>query len=257
MDTGERLPLNNIAVVLAEPEISENIGSVARVMKNFGAKELLLVAPPRYQESHAERTACHAQDLLSAAKWHETLEDALAPFQEVVGFTGRISRLNHSPLTIEEWSKQFKLTAWQHKTALVFGPESTGLRLEQLAQCRTFVTIPANPEYSSLNLSHAVAIVLYELARGKSEQANHGSVVFEAGSADKSDQSEPLPEWERINNLYRLIDRLAKAGQFYHAGTPSHLPDQLHALFTRGKPDKRELDILMGFLASIDKLRAN
>jgi tRNA/rRNA methyltransferase len=151
-------------IVLIEPENPGNVGAVARVLGNFGFSNLVLVNPKiDHLSTEARNRAKHARDVLQSAKVIERLD--LLEYDLIVGTTARrgtdynIPRL---PLTPEEFVELPKPV----KTALVFGREGTGLTNKEIRECDFVVSIPT-AEYSSLNLSHAVAIMLYMLTRTK------------------------------------------------------------------------------------------
>lgn len=235
-----------VSVVLVEPEVSANVGFTCRAMKNLGFRELRLVAPPRLDNEAALRTACHADDILSKANHFSSLQDALADHTDVVGFSARTSRISASPTPLIDWSASVATRPGglhARKMALVFGPESTGLRVEHLALCRDVVKIPANPAYSSFNLSHAVAVVLYEITRNALRE-----------DCDKSEVRPETPAtWEQLTQLNKSIDQAAQRSRFYNLGTPTHLPAELHRIFLRANPSERELQILLGLFGRILK----
>ncbi len=153
-----------IAVVLVEPIYEENIGYVARVMKNFGVKELVLVNPKCNLGLEAIKRSMHARDVLENASLVDSLEKVISRYDIVFGTTGkhgkRFSQVRRfiTPEVLAERIKRF-----EGSIALVFGREDKGLTNKELAMCDGVVTIPANPEYPILNLSHAIAVILYEV----------------------------------------------------------------------------------------------
>ena len=155
-----------IRTVLVEPKNEENIGAVARVLKNFGLTDLVLVNPPPLR-SKAFSVASHAADLLGACTIMPTLAEAIGNAALVVGATSQsgVSSARHlrwpffTPCELKA-----KLQDHQGLLALLFGREDTGLLNEELMQCDLVLRIPTSEGYPVLNLSHAVAIVLYELS---------------------------------------------------------------------------------------------
>jgi len=161
-----------VRVILVRPVHDANIGAVCRAMKNFGAKDLWLVSPKAKLGFDAELYAKHSKEVLAGAKTVKTLADATKGCDLVVGTTGAPNRFRDA-----EFRNCMKLSdlpakiAGAKKPAIVFGSEDSGLTAEESAECDFFVTIPANPEHPVLNLSHAVAVVLYELYRSKAKPA--------------------------------------------------------------------------------------
>ncbi len=151
-------------VVLVEPLHDGNVGAVARAMKNFGLDDLVLVRPCDVGEEATKR-AMHGIDVLKAARTVRTEAEAFGGMDFVVATSGvdtinekKFSRISMTPREFAE-----KVKGSDAKIALVFGREDFGLDKELLRECDYLVTIPANPSYSILNVSHAAAIVFYEL----------------------------------------------------------------------------------------------
>ncbi len=164
-----------IEVVLVESEKEENIGRVARVMKNFGFAGLTLVDPKcNHLGNKAKALASHAEDILQKAKIRG--KDALEEFDYLVGTTailGNDSNVIRLPLLPRDAAT---LIAKKNvKVALLFGRESSGLTNEELMECDMLITIPTAKNYSTMNLSQAVGIVLYEVftARGEEHVSSH------------------------------------------------------------------------------------
>ena len=160
----ENMPLS-FRVVLVEPLYSGNVGSVARAMKNFGFNELVLVNPCELDRS-ARLMSVHAYDIIENAKIEFSFTDALKGSSMVAGMTGIPGKTENEHMRIPAFSPRElkeKLSGKSGTTSLVFGREDDGLRNEELQMCDIIVNIPTSPEYPSMNLSHAVAVVLYEL----------------------------------------------------------------------------------------------
>jgi TrmH family RNA methyltransferase len=155
-------------VVFVEPESSGNIGSLARVMKNFGLRELVLVNPKCKTDQETKSRAKHAFDIIERARIVKDF-GKIGEFDFVIGTTGKITpdydevRCAISP---KELAEQVKTKA---KIALVFGREGIGLKNEELSLCDIVVHIPTDYKYPVLNVSHAAAIVFYELFSTKKE----------------------------------------------------------------------------------------
>lgn len=157
-----------LRVILVEPEGKVNVGFVARTCVNFGVDELYLVNPRIEVDEEALRYAARARDFLEDAPIVGSLDEALEGVSVSVCTTSRSGQrhdvLRHT-ITAEELAR--RMHRWS-SIALVFGRESTGLTRAELAKCHLAVTIPASPEYPVLNLSHAVAVILYELWKARS-----------------------------------------------------------------------------------------
>jgi len=173
-----------IKIVFVEPENPGNIGALARVMKNFGFKELILVNPqcdPLSQD--ARNRAKHANDVLKNAKLVKTIDDINADY--LVGTTAKLGtdyNIQRSPLNPKQMAE--KVRSIKNDVAILIGREGKGLYNEEIALCDFIVNIPSSKEYPALNASSAASILLYELFVAKNEGKIHES--FKAASdADK------------------------------------------------------------------------
>ncbi|RIL09275.1 MAG: hypothetical protein DCC75_06915 [Proteobacteria bacterium] len=225
-----------IHVVLVEPGDNLNIGSVARAMKNLGFSNLHLVAPANFDIDRAKVTACWAEEVLITARKHTKLSDAIAPMADVVGFSTRAGKNKPSPLSLETWARSaanFKGS----QTALLFGPEDTGLRSEHMEQCRALIQIPANTECPSYNLAQAVLLALYELSRGSWDKENP--------------VPRDLPCWNDYYQVDRMVEEIAQKSGFYNEGTPEQLPGLIRTVTRRANLDGREMKVVLGWLSRV------
>ncbi len=152
-------------VVLVQPAFEESIGFVARSMKNFGLHELRLVNPVARLSDNGRMRAGHAQEVLGSMTIHKSLSQALDGADITVGTTARVALSPTSLLRSSVTPKELAhvVGATEGKVALVFGREGTGLNDGELGRCDLVTTIPSAKDYLTLNLSHAAAIVFYEL----------------------------------------------------------------------------------------------
>lgn len=225
-----------VHVVLVEPKYEGNIGSVARAMKNFGAKDLRLVRPCPLGDE-ARRRAMHGADVLEGARTYETFPAAVGDLDLVVGTTGidttSEKKFLRLPLTPRELAARTADAGGE--VGLVFGREDFGLRTEELRACDVLVTIPANPEYPILNLACAAAILLYE-TRALEEPAQR---VREASALEKEKLHDAFADLMEVTN-YPEYKRERTAVMF-------------RRLLGRATPTKWEFHALMGVLARAAK----
>lgn len=162
----------SVVVVLHEPQELVNVAHVVRAMKNFGFRDLRLVGPREYDPHRIEGIAHQSRDLLARVARFERLEDAVADCVHVVGFTARGRTAKRNVQRPRAAAGEILAQAVAGAVALVFGREDRGLTNEELDRCHRIVTIPTDPAYPSLNLAHAVVLMLYELAlaRGVEER---------------------------------------------------------------------------------------
>ena len=156
-------------VVLVEPEGPGNVGSIARVMKNFGFNNLVLVNPKCKLDLETRKYAMHAWDIVENAITLSSFDDVFKLNSDVfVGTTaktGKTTNTTRNSITPRELAKQVKSSKMD--IALIFGRESSGLRNEELRKCDLVVNIPTNPAYKTMNISHASAIIMYEIFLAK------------------------------------------------------------------------------------------
>ncbi|NJE43262.1 RNA methyltransferase [Thermococcus sp. GR6] len=179
-------------VILVEPEGPANIGMIARTMKNFGFNELVLVNPNITEESYLY--AVHARDVLERAAIVETFEEALGLVDLAVGTTGKPGKRyipDRAPMM--PWELAEALQGYSGRIGIFFGRESIGLKNEELERMDLTVTIPTSEIYPVMNLSQAVAVILYELAKGGRE-APHPSLE----PATREEKEALIRTWERL-----------------------------------------------------------
>ncbi len=166
----ESHPIRLIVVVLHEPQELVNIAHVVRAMKNFGFADLRLVAPREYDAWRIAGIAHRTEDLLQRVRLVPTLGEALADAVHAVAFTARGRTAKRNAQRPREAAAEVLAMAERGVVALVFGREDTGLDNAALDRCHRVVTIPTRPEYPSLNLGHAVLLMLYELALARGDE---------------------------------------------------------------------------------------
>ncbi len=156
-------------IVLVEPSFEESIGFIARAMKNFGLNSLHLVNPNTELGSNGRMRGGHAQDILDRIVIDDSLSDALDGLDVSIGTTAQkgflSSNLLRKPMTPRQVSES--IASLSGKIGIVFGREGTGLNNHEISLCDMVVTIPADKAYSTLNLSHAAAIIFYELYQSR------------------------------------------------------------------------------------------
>jgi tRNA/rRNA methyltransferase len=172
-----RLSRAKLRIILVDPEYELNLGAAARLMRNFGQFPLYLVRPVCSLGFTARMHAKHAKDVLEKAVVCKTLEEAVKGCSQVVGTTGILQRhreaLRH-PLTLEEFRVRVAGQKTTKPMAILFGREGIGLKEEEIARCDVLITIPTTKKYPVMNLSHAIAVVLYALAGQEKKQSPPG-----------------------------------------------------------------------------------
>ena len=155
--------LDNILVVLHQPQDVVNIGGAVRAMLNMGLTQLRLVDPTPFTPDDVERIAHHSNDLLATSRMFATLEASLADTVYVIGTTARLRGTHAVHSDVRTLAAEVLAIAQQGPVALLFGPERTGLSNAALDRCHAVVRLPTSPQYPSLNLAQAVLLLGYEL----------------------------------------------------------------------------------------------
>jgi tRNA/rRNA methyltransferase len=165
----DRVNRDNVAIILVEPRLPENIGAVARAMNNMDIRRLIVVNPGNMDPERVMKMATsHSMDILENMKVHDDLRGALAPFRYIAGTTARVGAMRPALTTPKNLAKDLVSISKENDIAILFGPEDRGLSNDHLSFCHTIINIPTS-EFSSLNLAQAVMIICYELfqATGK------------------------------------------------------------------------------------------
>lgn len=197
-----------------EPRYEGNVGSVARVMKNFGLSDLWLVRPCRLGPQ-AKAMAVHAGDLLGRARKVRSLGAALEGARLVVGTTARDLPGTPARGPLLEPREMRRLTGGAGgRVVLLLGPEDRGLRVEELERCDVVVRVPTDPGYPSMNVSHAAAILLYELAGpvpAPVPRATHAQVEGLLRHLDETLRDARFPSFRRKRTVASTRKMLGRA----------------------------------------------
>ncbi|MCV9880104.1 tRNA (cytosine(32)/uridine(32)-2'-O)-methyltransferase TrmJ [Brenneria izbisi] len=236
--------LDNIRIVLVETSHTGNMGSVARAMKTMGLSKLYLVNPLVKPDSQAIALAAGASDVIGDAALVDTLDQALEGCSLVVGTSARSRTLPWPMLEPRECGVRAAQEAEHAPVALVFGRERVGLTNDELQKCHYHVAIPANPEYSSLNLAMAVQILAYEVRVAHLDRLAAGKEVH---------GETPYPRVDDLERFYQHLEKTLMETGFIRQAHQGQVMNKLRRLFTRARPESQELNILRGILSSIQK----
>ncbi|RJX35820.1 MAG: RNA methyltransferase [Desulfurivibrio sp.] len=232
-----------VSVVLVEPQGALNIGSVCRVMMNFGFADLRLVKPRAdHLSKQARDMAVNARDLLKNAGLFGTLAEALADCGLCLGTTRRFGKYRQDFLAPQEIAPLLARYDAGVKTALVFGREDDGLTTAELDLCQFFITIATNPALPSLNLAQAVTICLYELSRDRQGLA-------EPGGLEPADSG-------TLESMYQHMRRTLLDAEYLDPQNPDHILRTFRRIFGRAGLDQREVRIIRGLWSRIDWLNS-
>lgn len=227
-------PLNNIFIILLYPKRSGNVGSIARVMKNFSLKNLRVISKRDILYTfETKKMSVHAYDVIENAKVFKNLKNAIADLTVVIGATGKFHK--DAPTLIDvDFFSGFLSIAEKNKVGILFGPEDRGLSNEELALCSYTITLPTNPGYPSLNLSHAVGIIAWE--------------IFKRVDLERPKKVRKIVNRENMERLYKMMEDVYTEIGFLDKINPARIMKALRALYDRFEINDRELRILLGIL---------
>lgn len=235
--------LANVRVVLSHTSHPGNIGAAARAMKTMGLENLYLINPLKFPDAQADAMAVSAADLLQKAIICRSLDEALQGAVLVAGLSARVRDISQEVLTPRDAMPILVQQAMQHPVALLFGTEMTGLTNDELARCQFMVNIPANPEYSSLNLASAVQLISYELRLA----AGLGEIT--------PPELVPAPA-EQLERYFVHLEKTLDEIGFLHTQYSTKLMYKLRRLYARAKLEQDEVNILRGILAASTEYHA-
>lgn len=233
--------LQQVRIVLVETTHPGNIGAAARAMKTMGLSDLRLVQPRHFPNAEAEARASGAEDVLASAQVFATLEDAVSDCARVVGTSARTRKLAWPELDPRSCGTTLMEVAAEAPVALVFGRERTGLTNAELDRCTEVVIIPANPDYSSLNLGAAVQVLSYELRM---------AALASVAPAIRAPES-PAATHDELERFYRHLESVLAASEFLDKRSPEQLMRRVRRLYGRAGLDRNEVQILRGMLTAL------
>jgi len=230
--------LKNIAIVLVEPQIPENIGAAARAMNNMGISRLILVKPENCDLSRILKMATGTSiDIVEEMEIHERLLDAIGPFQFVVGTTARIGTQRPALTNPRDLARDIVPIAQENRVAILFGPEDRGLSNEHLRYCHTIATIPTS-RFASLNLAQAVMILCYEIFW-----------------ASRTSPEKPLPRLANkfeLEGMYEHLKNVLTKIGFINPQNPEHWMLNIRRFLSLFPLRAREVRIIRGICRQID-----
>lgn len=231
--------LQNIRIVLVETSHSGNIGSAARAMKTMGLSNLYLVSP-KSVDKQSIALAAGADDVVRNAHIVDTFEQAIEDCSLVIGTSARLRHLQSTLIEPRECAE--KASTHQGQVAIVFGRERVGLTNEELLKCHYHLNIPANPEYSSLNLAMAVQLVSYEMRMAFLTKNKTESTL--------STIEDIYPTAQEMEYFFAHTEQVYQSlGFIQNQG----VIQKLRRLYNRSSLEKNELNILRGMLSAVEK----
>jgi len=235
------MSLGKIYFILVRPQIGENIGSVARALKNFNIKYLRLVNPRcNWPNQKALATSVGAKDILKSAKIYNSIKKAIGDLDIIFASTARIRKVNKKIIPILDLKKKIEK---KRKIGILFGPEASGLSNDEISYANYLVKIPTNKKFSSLNLSHSATIFCFELFQYFSNKKVSYKSNYKSLFARKSE----------VNKfLSFIIDKLDKKGFLQPNHKRNSMIRNINNIFHRLDLSEQEIRILLGIFSTLN-----
>ena len=235
---------NGLRVILVEPQLSENIGAVARAMLNCGLTDLIIVNPREsIPNQRAEVMSAGATSVLNNAKVFKYLEDAVADLNRVYATTARKREITMRSLNPRMAVQEIRdVSKVGEKVGVMFGPEASGLTNHHISLADTIITVPLNPVFSSLNLGQAVLIIAYEWFTSSIDVQEINNDEF---------SSRPANKLELVDFFTRFESALDKSGFFRSNEMRPSMIKNLRAMLQRANLTEQEIRTLHGVVSSL------
>ena len=234
---------NKFGFVLVKPQLGENIGACARSMKNFGFEKLRLVSPKFSFPNHKTKvTSVGAYNIIENAKVYNNIEDSINEFDIVISLSARRRDINKRHISIKDFLNILKRKN-NTKFGLMFGPEASGLSNKDLSLSNFILTIPTTQKFKSINLSHSVTIICYEIFKALNP------IKF-----SKKGRSLKISSKSKQSSFVKYLISLLEQKDFF-------LPEEkkqsmilsINNLVYRFEPNDKELRILASIVSSLSK----
>jgi len=237
------MSLNNIYFILVRPQIGENIGSVARAIKNFNIKYLRIVNPRcNWPNQKAIATSVGAKDVLNSAKIYHSVEKSIEDLDIIFASSSRIRKINKRTITVSNLKTKIKKG---RKVGILFGPEASGLSNDEISCADYLVKIPSNQRFSSLNLSHSAIIFCFEIFKHFSRNKVNYKTAYKSSVAKKSE----------VNKFLRfIIHGLDKKGFLQPNHKRKSMIRNINNIFHRLNLSEQEIRILLGIFSTLNEI---
>ena len=228
--------------ILVKPQLGENIGACARAMKNFGFSKLHIVEPKINFPNHkAKATSVGAYDIINKAKVFDKIEDAIESFNLVISLSARRRDINKKHISLKEFRKIIKRR--NLNLGLMFGPEASGLSNKDLSFSNFILQIPTSPKFKSLNLSHSMTIICYEIFK-----------VFNKKKIQKKSSNLKISSKSKISSIVLHLSNLLEKKDFFKPQEKRHsMILNINNLIYRLQPNDKELRILASIISTLSK----
>ena len=234
---------NKFGFVLIRPQLGENIGACARSMKNFGFKKLILVTPKFPFPNHKTKvTSVGAYDIIENTKLFKTTEEAVSEFDMVISLSARKRDINKKHITMYDFNK---ILSKRNKSniGLMFGPESSGLSNKDLSLSNFILQIPTVKNFKSLNLSHSVTLICYEIFKN-----------LNLRMLNKKAKNLKISSKSKVSSVVKYLINLLERKKFFLPHEKKHsMILNINNLIYRLEPNDKELRILSSIISTLSK----
>ena len=236
------MSLGNIHFILIRPQMGENIGSVARAIKNFNIKHLRIVNPRcHWPNQKALATSVGAKDIIKSTKVYSSIEKSIGDLDIVFASTSRIRKVNKKIISVLDLKKKIKR---KRKIGIIFGPEASGLSNDEISYADYLVKIPTSKKFSSLNLSHSVIIFFFQLFQHFTKK----NVVYNSNY-----KSSTVTKSEVNKFLNFIICGLDKKGFLQPDHKRQSMIRNINNIFNRINLSEQEIRILLGIFSTLNE----
>lgn len=239
------IQIDNVDIVMVGTTHPGNIGAAARAMKNMCFNSLILVDPQCPVGEIAYSRSSGAHGVLDQRQTVQSLAEGIEQANLVIGMTARQRSLPWPALEPHEMSSMIGEKGPETRVAVVFGREHSGLTNEELALCNYMVSIPTNPDFSSLNVASAIQVMCYEIYR----------TLASANAPAAKGASEAMATAGDLQGYFSHLEQVLLETEFLDAENPGLLMQRLRRLYQRLELEKTEVNILRGILSSVQKYR--
>ena len=238
---------NKFGFILVKPQLGENIGACARSMKNFGFSKLHIVSPKiNFPDHKAKATSVGAFDIINKAKVFKDTKEAIGSFDTVISLSARRRDINKKHISLNDFIKLIRKKG-NSNFGLMFGPEASGLSNEDLSFSNYVLQIPTSKKFKSLNLSHSLTVVCYEIFK----QLNFNKF-------EKEGKKIKISSKNKIYALLSYLEKLLEKKGFFAPIEKKHsMLMNINNLFYRLEPNDKELRILASIISSLSKNNIN
>lgn len=239
--------LDRTTVVMVEPQDDINIGTALRASRNFGIHSMRLVRPASADPDRISISAPRCEELIDNLDREESVVDAIGDCVLTLGMTARQRAANWRVIEPRQAAREIVDATKRGRVGLLFGREDRGLSNRQLDRCHAVVTIPTNPDYSSLNLGQAVSVMLWEVFRAAEEIDTERRRLEDVRVESEFDPA----EMAGMERMFEQAEEALEAIDFFKSETHEHIMRSIRSVFLRAGLDTRELAIWHGIFKEV------